>query len=83
MISTLKSGEAVGICSVPAELLKAGGEPMVLGLHAVLAAIWQSGSVPPDLLRGVVTPLWKGKGAAITEASHCSVYQAGFSPTSF
>ena len=61
-ISKLKSGKAAGICGIPAELLKAGGEPMARGLHAVLAAIWQSGSVPPDLLRGVVIPLWKGKG---------------------
>ncbi|XP_069981039.1 uncharacterized protein [Penaeus vannamei] len=61
-ISKLKSDKAVGICDIPAELLKAGGEPMVRGLHAVLAAIWRSGTVTPSLLRGVV----------ITEASHCS-----------
>ncbi|XP_070000864.1 uncharacterized protein [Penaeus vannamei] len=35
---------------------------MARGLHAVLAAIWQSGSVPPDLLRRVGILLWKGKG---------------------
>ncbi|XP_069982357.1 uncharacterized protein [Penaeus vannamei] len=61
-IFKLKGGKAAGICEVPAELLKAGGEPMARGLHAVLAAIWQSGSIPPDLLRGVVIPLWNGKG---------------------
>ena len=27
-ISKLKSGKAAGICGIPAELLKAGGEPM-------------------------------------------------------
>ena len=72
-ISKMKSGKAAGICGIPAELLKAGGEPMARGLHVVLAAIWRSGTVPPDLL---VT-------AATTEASHCSVYQARFLPTSF
>ena len=61
-ISKLKGGKAAGICGIPAELLKSGGEPMVRGLHAVLAAIWQSGTIPPDLLKGVVIPLWKGKG---------------------
>ncbi|XP_069983198.1 LINE-1 retrotransposable element ORF2 protein isoform X3 [Penaeus vannamei] len=35
---------------------------MARGLHAVLAAIWRSGTIPPDLLGGVVIPLWKGKG---------------------
>ncbi|XP_070000241.1 uncharacterized protein [Penaeus vannamei] len=35
---------------------------MARELHAVLAAIWQSGTVPPDLLRVVFIPLWKGKG---------------------
>ncbi|XP_069989715.1 uncharacterized protein [Penaeus vannamei] len=44
------------------ELLKAGSEPMARGLHAVLPAIWQSGSITPDLLRGLVIPLWKEKG---------------------
>ncbi|XP_069989723.1 uncharacterized protein [Penaeus vannamei] len=50
-ISKLKGGKAAGICNIPAELLEAGGEPMSRGLHTVLAVIWQSGSIPPDLLR--------------------------------
>ncbi|XP_069975009.1 uncharacterized protein [Penaeus vannamei] len=53
-ISKLKSGKAAGICVIPAELLKAVGEPMAQSLHAVLAAIWQSGTVPPDLLRETI-----------------------------
>ncbi|XP_069972971.1 uncharacterized protein [Penaeus vannamei] len=40
----------------------ADGESMAWGLHAVLAAIWRSGTIPPDLLRVVVIPLLKGKG---------------------
>ena len=43
-ISKLKSGKAAGICGIPAELLKAGGEPMARGLHAVLAAICRFGT---------------------------------------
>ncbi|XP_069983752.1 uncharacterized protein [Penaeus vannamei] len=34
-----------------AEQLKAGGEPMAREFHAVLAAIWQSDTVPSNLLR--------------------------------
>ncbi|KAG0718661.1 Transposon TX1 uncharacterized protein [Chionoecetes opilio] len=45
-----------------AELLKAGGEAMIRGLHAVLTAVWQSGTIPPDWKRGLVVPIWKGKG---------------------
>ena len=45
-----------------AELLKAGDEAMTRGLHAVLTAIWQSGTIPPDWKRGLVVPIWKGKG---------------------
>ena len=61
-ISKLKGGKAAGFCGIPAELLKFGGDAMARGLHTVLTAIWQSGTIPPDLLKGVVIPFWKGKG---------------------
>ncbi|XP_069992174.1 uncharacterized protein [Penaeus vannamei] len=48
-ICKLKDGKAAG--NIPADLIKAGVEPMARGLHAVLAAIWQSGSIPSDQLR--------------------------------
>ncbi|XP_070000240.1 uncharacterized protein [Penaeus vannamei] len=50
-ISKLRSGKAAGICGIKAELLMAGGELIAWGMHAVLAAIWQSGIIPPYLLR--------------------------------
>ncbi|XP_069989707.1 uncharacterized protein [Penaeus vannamei] len=48
----------------------AGSEPMAWGLHAVLAARWQPGQHAPNLLRGVVIPLWKGKGDRWDCSSH-------------
>ncbi len=27
-----------------------------------LSAVWQSGTIPPDWKRGLVVPIWKGKG---------------------
>ena len=36
---------------------------MIHGLHAVLTAVWHSGTIPPDWKRGLVIPLWKGKGS--------------------
>ena len=46
VISKLKHGKAVGFCGIPADLLKSGSDAMARGLHTVLAAIWQSGTVP-------------------------------------
>ncbi len=60
-VNKLKCGKAAGICNVSAEMLKAGGESMIRGLHAVLSAIWQSGTLPPDWKRGLVVSIWKGK----------------------
>ena len=36
------------------ELLKAGGEAMTRGLHAVLTAIWQSGTIPLVAADGLI-----------------------------
>ena len=56
-ISKLKHGKAACFCGIPAEFLKSDGDAMARDLHTVLAAIWQSGTIPPDLLKGVVIPL--------------------------
>ena len=61
-VARLRGGKAPGVCNISAELLKAGGEAMTRGLHAVLTAVWQSGTIPPDWKRGLVVPIWKGKG---------------------
>ena len=61
-VARLRGGKAPGVCNISAELLKAGGEAMIHGLHAVLTAVWQSGTIPPDWKRGLVVPIWKGKG---------------------
>ncbi|XP_069985521.1 uncharacterized protein [Penaeus vannamei] len=70
VISKLKSGKAAGNCGIPAELLKAGGEPMARGLHATIC---QSGTIPNDLLRGVVIPLWKCKGNRRDCSNHLGI----------
>ena len=63
-VAKLRGGKAAaGICNISAELLKAGREAMIRGLHAVLTAVWNSGNtIPPDWKKGVVVPIWKGKG---------------------
>ena len=58
-VNRLKWGKAPGICGIHAELLKAGGNAAIVSLHAVL---WNTGIIPTDWKRGLVVPLWKGKG---------------------
>ena len=55
-------GKAPGICGNHAELLKAGGNAVLMSLHAVLCSTWNTGILPTDWKRGLVVPLWKGKG---------------------
>ena len=61
-VDKLKAGKAAGICGIPGELLKAGGADVIKGLHSVLCAVWESGIIPPDWIKGLVVPIWKGKG---------------------
>ncbi|KAG0721870.1 Ankyrin repeat and SOCS box protein 3 [Chionoecetes opilio] len=62
LLHYLLSNGAQVMHKMSAELLKTGGEAMIRGLHAVLTAVWQSGTIPPDWKRGLVVPIWKGKG---------------------
>lgn len=35
---------------------------MIRGLHAVLTVVYQSVTIPPYWMRGLVVPTWKGRG---------------------
>ena len=61
-VNRLKWGKAPGICGIHAELLKAGGNVVLVSLHAVLCSAWNTGIIPTDWKRSHVVPLWKGKG---------------------
>ena len=61
-VNRLKWRKALGICGICAELLKAGGNAALVSLHAVLCSAWNTGIIPTDWKRGLVVPLWKGKG---------------------
>ena len=62
MVSTLEGGRAAGVCGVPAKLLKAGGESITRWLRTVIVQVWSTSVVPPDWRRGLVTPIYKGRG---------------------
>ena len=61
-VNRLKWGKATGICGIHAELLKAGGNAVLVSLHAILCSAWNTGIIPTDGKRSLAVPLWKGKG---------------------
>ena len=61
-VNQFKWGKAPGICGIHAEILKAGRNAVLMSLHAVLCSAWNIGLIPSDWKRGLVVPLWKGKG---------------------
>jgi len=62
-IGRLKSGKAPGICGIPAELLKAGGYRTVQWLTKIFQSVWQTEQMPLDWKKGIILPLYKGKGS--------------------
>ena len=62
VVNQLKWGKAPRICGIHAELLKAGGNAVLMSLHAVLCSAWNTGIIPTDWKRGLVVPRWKGEG---------------------
>ena len=67
----LKMGKAPGICGIHAQLLKAGGNAVLVSLHAVLCSAWNTGIIQTDWKRGFVVPLWKGK----SDRQDCTNYR--------
>ena len=61
-VNRLKWGKAPRICGIHAELLKSGGNAVLVSLHAVLCSAWNTGIILTDWKRVLVVPLWKGKG---------------------
>ena len=59
------------ICGIHAELLKASENAVLMSLHAFLCSAWKTGIIPTDWKRGLVFPLWKGKG----DRQDCNKYQ--------
>lgn len=45
------------VSSVSGVLLKVGGVVIIQELHAVLTAVWQSGTIPSNWKRGLLSPI--------------------------
>ena len=61
-LGSMKAGKAAGVCGIPTELLKAGGGAALRGLAAVFNKIWNTCEIPADWRRGIIIPIFKGKG---------------------
>ena len=70
-IDRLKNGKAPGVCGIHPEMLKAGGEATILWLRTLLCSIWSTGEIPTDWKRGLIVPIWKGKG----DTRECNNYR--------
>uniref|UniRef100_A0A3B3HVR8 ribonuclease H n=1 Tax=Oryzias latipes TaxID=8090 RepID=A0A3B3HVR8_ORYLA len=51
-------------------MLKSGGDCMIEWLTNIFNEVWESGKIPRDWTRGVILPLWKGKGDKLTCNNH-------------
>ena len=58
----MKSGKAAEVYGIPAELLKAGGEAVLQEMAAVFRKVWKTCEIPPDWRKGIIIPIFKGKG---------------------
>jgi len=82
VISPMQSGRAPGSDGIAAELLKYAITPVAKALHFLFTRIWRTGHIPADWKDGILVTLYKGKGpVADWSQSHCSTFQAKFSPT--
>ena len=61
-ISRLKNGKAPGICKISPEMLKYGEPLTSSALLPLFDLIWNTEEIPEDWRRGIILPLYKGKG---------------------
>ena len=59
---TLKSSKAPGPDSVPAEVLRYGGDTVLWVIHTFIDAAWRSGCIPQQWRDADLVSIYKGKG---------------------
>ena len=53
---------APGLDGVSTHMLKLGGQPVVMWMHRIITAVWQSGTAPRSWKRAQLVPIYKEKG---------------------
>ena len=69
-LKKLKNSKAPGICSITAEMLKAGGDNMSRWLTQIINFVWIYERLPDDWRRGIILPFWKRKGDQLVCSNH-------------
>ena len=70
IIQSLRSGKAAGEDEIPAELLKAGIEPLAESILHLISACWSSKSVPQDFKNAKITTLYNMGGQTFMTKGH-------------
>ncbi len=55
----MKNGKASGVDEVIAEVLKHGGEGMMMALFVLCREVWGKEQVPKEWMKGVIFPILK------------------------
>jgi hypothetical protein len=58
-VGVLKNNKAVGTCGIPGEILKAGGDTMIVLLERLYASVWNKEAWPVEWCRGAILPIFK------------------------
>jgi len=69
-IDKLKSHKSPGIDEIPAELIKAEGRTICLGIHKLITSIWKKEKLPEEWKESIIIPIHK-KG----DESDCNNYK--------
>ena len=62
-LKRMKNNRAPGVCGIPAELLKYGGEATLFWLQVLFSIVFRTEWIPKDWRAGIILPLWKRKGS--------------------
>ena len=69
----LKSNKAPGVYGTTAEMIKAGGQNIVLWLTQIINHVWVHEMLPSDWRQGIILPFWKRKGDQLVDAATTGV----------
>ena len=73
-VKKMKTGKAVGADELSVEMVKANRLVGIKWLTRLFNLCFTTGEIPTEWRRGVIVPIWKGKGTSMiqrdTEASH-------------
>ena len=58
----LKNNKSPGIDGIPPEVLKYGGDSVLVELHKLIGAIWEMERVPDDWKESIIVSIYKNKG---------------------